>query len=79
MEFRTWVQGVTFCTRMDYLTPMFQETAYCLAIEKLLGITDDIPERASVFQVLMMEAHAGPAHTSWPSGPAAWRWARRRS
>ena len=32
MEFRTWVQGVTFCTRMDYLTPMFQETAYCLAI-----------------------------------------------
>ena len=31
MEFRTWVQGVTFCTRMDYLTPMFQEAAYCLA------------------------------------------------
>jgi NADH-quinone oxidoreductase subunit D len=27
MEYRTWVQGVTFCTRMDYLTPMFQETA----------------------------------------------------
>jgi hypothetical protein len=26
MEFRTWTQGVTFCTRMDYLTPMFQET-----------------------------------------------------
>ena len=46
MEFRTWTQGVTFCTRMDYLTPMFQETAYCLAIEKLLGITDQIPERA---------------------------------
>jgi NADH-quinone oxidoreductase subunit D len=55
MEYRTWVQGVTFCTRMDYLTPMFQETAYCLAIEKLLGITDDIPERASVLRVLMME------------------------
>ena len=55
MEFRTWVQGVTFCTRMDYLTPMFQETAYCLAIEKLLGITDEIPERASVLRVLMME------------------------
>ena len=55
MEYRTWVQGVTFCTRMDYLTPMFQETAYCLAIEKLLGITDDIPERANVIRVLMME------------------------
>ena len=30
MEFRTWTQGVTFCTRMDYLSPMFNETAYCL-------------------------------------------------
>ena len=43
MEFRTWTQGVTFCTRMDYLAPFFQETAYCLAVEKLLGITDDVP------------------------------------
>ena len=55
MEFRTWTQGVTFCTRMDYLTPMFQEAAYCLAIEKVLGITADIPERASAIRVLMME------------------------
>jgi NADH-quinone oxidoreductase subunit D len=55
MEYRTWVQGVTFCTRMDYLTPMFQETAYCLAIEKLLGVTDQVPERASIIRVLMME------------------------
>ena len=55
MEFRTWTQGVTFCTRMDYLTPMFQEAAYCLAIEKLLGITDDVPQRASEIRVMMME------------------------
>ncbi|MEO8750647.1 MAG: NADH-quinone oxidoreductase subunit D [Allobranchiibius sp.] len=55
MEFRTWTQGVTFCTRMDYLTPMFNETAYCLSIEKLLGITDQIPARASVIRVMMME------------------------
>ena len=31
MEFRTWTQGTTFCTRMDYLSPLFNETAYCLA------------------------------------------------
>ncbi len=37
MEFRTWTQGVTFCTRMDYLSPLFNETAYCLAVERLLG------------------------------------------
>ena len=55
MEFRTWTQGVTFCTRMDYLTPLLNETAYCLAVEKLLGITDQVPERASVIRVLMME------------------------
>ncbi|MFJ7249500.1 NADH dehydrogenase subunit D, partial [Kitasatospora sp. NPDC098652] len=36
MEFRSWVQGTTFVTRMDYLTPLFNETAYCLAVEKLL-------------------------------------------
>ncbi len=55
MEVRNWVQGVTLCTRMDYLTPMFQETAYCLAVEKLLGITDQVPKRATVIRVLMME------------------------
>jgi NADH-quinone oxidoreductase subunit D len=55
MEFRNWVQGVTLCTRMDYLTPMMNEAAYCLAIEKLLGITDQVPERASKIRVLMME------------------------
>ncbi|GMA40637.1 NADH-quinone oxidoreductase subunit D [Mobilicoccus caccae] len=55
MEYRTWTQGVTFCTRMDYLTPMFQEAAYCMGTEKLLGITDDIPERAQIIRVMMME------------------------
>jgi len=62
MEFRTWTQGVTFCTRMDYLSPLFNETAYCLATERLLGITDRIPERASVLRVLMMELNRIGSH-----------------
>ena len=62
MEFRTWVQGVTFCTRMDYVMPLFTETAYCLAVEKLLGITDQIPERASAIRVLMMELNRITSH-----------------
>ncbi|MEV6206601.1 NADH-quinone oxidoreductase subunit D [Kitasatospora sp. NPDC051914] len=62
MEFRTWVQGTTFVTRMDYLTPLFNETAYCLAVEKLLGITADVPERASVIRVLMMELNRISSH-----------------
>nr|WP_208761218.1 NADH-quinone oxidoreductase subunit D [Microbispora hainanensis] len=55
MEFRTWTQGVTFVTRMDYLAPIFNETAYCMGVEKLLGITDRIPDRAQAIRVLTME------------------------
>jgi NADH-quinone oxidoreductase subunit D len=62
MEYRSWTQGTTFATRMDYLSPVFNETAYCLAIEKLLGITDDVPERASVIRVLMMELNRISSH-----------------
>ena len=62
MEYRTWTQGVTFVTRMDYLSPFFNETAYCLGVEKLLGITDQIPERAKTIRVLMMELNRISSH-----------------
>ncbi len=62
MEFRTWTQGVTFCTRMDYLMPMFNEVAYCLAVERLLGIEDQIPERATIIRVLMLELNRISSH-----------------
>ncbi len=61
-EFRSWTQGVTFVTRMDYLAPLFNETAYCLGVEKLLGITNDVPERASVIRVMMMEFNRISSH-----------------
>jgi NADH-quinone oxidoreductase subunit D len=62
IEYRSWTQGVTFVTRMDYLAPLFNETAYCLATEKLLGITNDVPERASAIRVLMMELNRISSH-----------------
>jgi len=62
MEYRSWTQGTTFATRMDYLSPVFNETAYCLAVEKLLGITDQVPERASIIRVLMMELNRISSH-----------------
>ncbi|MEV0256426.1 NADH-quinone oxidoreductase subunit D [Streptomyces sp. NPDC050732] len=62
LEFRTWTQGTTFVTRMDYLTPFFNETAYCLGVEKLLGIEDRIPDRASVIRVLLMELNRLSSH-----------------
>src|SRR3977135_2019671 len=62
LEYRNWTQGVTFVTRMDYLSPFFNETAYCLGVEKLLGITGDIPERATVIRVMMMELNRISSH-----------------
>ena len=62
MEFRSFVQGVTYVTRMDYLTPMFNEAAYCLAVEKALDVTDQIPERASIIRVMMMELNRIASH-----------------
>ncbi|THA28149.1 NADH-quinone oxidoreductase subunit D [Streptomyces sp. A1277] len=62
LEFRSWTQGTTFVTRMDYLTPFFNETAYCLGVEKLLGIEDQIPDRATVLRVLLMELNRLSSH-----------------
>lgn len=62
LEYRTWTQGVTFVTRMDYLSPFFNETAYCLGVERLLGVTDDVPERASVVRVMLMELNRISSH-----------------
>ncbi len=62
LEYRYWTQGVTFVTRMDYLSPFFNETVFCLGVEKLLGITDEIPERVNVIRVLMMELNRISSH-----------------
>jgi NADH-quinone oxidoreductase subunit D len=62
LEYRNWTQGVTFVTRMDYLSPFFNETAYCLGVERLLGITDDIPARATVIRVMLMEFNRISSH-----------------
>jgi len=61
-EYRTWTQGTTFVTRMDYLSPLFNEAAYCLGVEKLLNITEQVPERASVIRVMMMELNRISSH-----------------
>ncbi|PSK96356.1 NADH dehydrogenase subunit D [Haloactinopolyspora alba] len=62
LEYRNWTQGVTFVTRMDYLAPFFNEAAYVLGVEKLLGITDEIPPRANVIRVMMMELNRISSH-----------------
>ena len=65
LEFRNWVQGTTCVTRMDYLAPMFNETVYCLAVEKLLDIEDQITERARTIRILVMELNRISSHLVW--------------
>jgi NADH-quinone oxidoreductase subunit D len=60
VEFRTWTQGVTFLTRADYLAPLFNETAYCLGVEKLLGI--EVPARAQLIRLILMEINRVSSH-----------------
>jgi len=62
MEYRNWVQGVTFCTRMDYLAPFSNEAAYSMACERLLDIEHDIPEKAQVMRVLLLELNRISSH-----------------
>ena len=62
-EYRNWTQGVTFVTRMDYLSPMFNETVYCMGVERLLGV--GVPERARLIRVMMMEINRLASHWVW--------------
>jgi NADH-quinone oxidoreductase subunit D len=62
MEFRNWTQGVTFCTRMDYLSPFHYEAVYSMGVERLLGIEEQIPEKAEVMRVLLMELNRISSH-----------------
>jgi NADH-quinone oxidoreductase subunit D len=62
-EYRTWVQGVAYVTRADYLSPFFNELAYCLSVERLLGV--EAPPRAQVIRVLMCELNRIASHLVW--------------
>ncbi|MGZ4125288.1 MAG: NADH-quinone oxidoreductase subunit D, partial [Actinomycetota bacterium] len=59
-EYRTWQQGVTFVTRADYLANFFNELAYCLAVERMLGI--EAPPRATTIRVLLCELNRVSSH-----------------
>jgi NADH-quinone oxidoreductase subunit D len=53
LEYKTYLQGLPYFDRLDYCSPMNQEHAWCLAIERLLGIT--VPKRAQYIRVLYSE------------------------
>ncbi|HTI66827.1 MAG TPA: NADH-quinone oxidoreductase subunit D [Caulobacteraceae bacterium] len=53
MEARTYLQNIPYFDRLDYVAPMNQEHAFCLAIEKLVGV--DVPRRGQIIRVLFCE------------------------
>ena len=62
-ENKTYWQGITLVTRMDYLAPYFNIHAYCMAAERLLGL--EIPERARYLRVIMSELNRLASHLVW--------------
>ena len=53
MESKTYLQALPYLDRLDYVAPMNQEHAYCLAIEKLVGM--EVPKRGQLIRVLYSE------------------------
>jgi NADH-quinone oxidoreductase subunit D len=53
IEHKTYLQAIPYFDRLDYVAPMNQEHAFCLAAEKLMGLT--IPRRAQLIRVLYAE------------------------
>ncbi|MBX6426142.1 MAG: NADH-quinone oxidoreductase subunit D [Variibacter sp.] len=53
IEYKTYLQAIPYFDRLDYVAPMNQEHAFCLAAEKLLGLT--VPKRAQLIRVLYAE------------------------
>jgi NADH-quinone oxidoreductase subunit D len=53
IEYKTYLQAVPYFDRLDYVAPMNQEHAFCLAVEKLLGV--EVPRRGQLIRVLYSE------------------------
>jgi NADH-quinone oxidoreductase subunit D len=53
IEYKTYLQNIPYFDRLDYVAPMNQEHAFCLAIERLLGL--EVPRRGQLIRVLYAE------------------------
>lgn len=62
-EHKTYIQSLPYMDRLDYVSMMCNEHAYCLAIEKLLGI--EVPLRAQYIRVMFAEITRLLNHLMW--------------
>jgi NADH-quinone oxidoreductase subunit D len=63
IESKSYEKAVPLTDRMDYLAPMSNNTAYCLAVEKLVGL--QVPERAQIMRVICLEMTRLNSHLVW--------------
>src|SRR5437899_2710572 len=64
-EAKTYHQALVLTDRMDYLAPLNNNLGYSLAVEKLLDIENEIPEKVNYIRVVLAELQRIASHLVW--------------
>ena len=64
-EQKKWQQIIPLVERMDYLGPQSNSLAFCLSVERLLGLESQIPDRVTYIRVLIAELQRLSSHLVW--------------
>jgi NADH-quinone oxidoreductase subunit D len=64
-EQKKWQQVIPLVERMDYLSAQSNSMAFCMSVEKLLGVEQAIPERVKNIRVLLAELQRINSHLVW--------------
>ena len=64
-EQKKWQQVIPLVERMDYLSAQSNSMAFCMSVEKLLGVDQAIPERVKNIRVLLAELQRINSHLVW--------------
>jgi NADH-quinone oxidoreductase subunit D len=64
-EQKKWQQVIPLVERMDYLGPQSNSLAFCLSVERLLGLETQMPDRVTYIRVLIAELQRLSSHLVW--------------
>jgi NADH-quinone oxidoreductase subunit D len=63
MEAKNYIKAEVMCDRLDYMNPLGNNLAYCMAVEKLVEL--DVPVRAQALRVILVELQRIASHLVW--------------
>ena len=63
MEAKSYIKAEVMCDRLDYMNPLGNNLAYCMAVEKLVEL--DVPARAQTLRVILVELQRIASHLVW--------------